>query len=120
MVTCELNWYERISIWLRVGGVQAPNMRVASALYRVIEKVRPNEQERGEANLTTQPRGYEWRLPHVDYGTKSVTLDEEEAEQLAAVLENPPQEMPILVLDMAWILPLIGKLRVKEAEVVAA
>ena len=112
----ELNWYQRISLWLRVGAVQAPNMRTASTLYRVIEKIRPNDEEREQANLITKPSGYEWRLPSFDYGTRTVDLEIEEAEALAAVLENPQSEMPVLVADMGWIMPLVEQLKAKPKE----
>ena len=116
MKRIELNWYQRISLWLRVGSVQAPNMHIASVLYRVIEKIRPNDEEREKANLITRPGGYEWTLPSADYGNRLVDLEEEEAGLLAETLENPQQNVPVLVIDMGWILPLIAQLKEKEAK----
>jgi len=113
-MTVELNWYQRISLWTRVGSIQAPNMKIASTLYRVIEKVRPSEQEQGEANLITKEGGYEWRLPDANYGTKHIHLETEEAEQLADSLETAPLAVP--VMDMSWMLPLIDQLKGKTAK----
>ena len=107
----ELNWYQRISLWLRIGGIQAPNMQVASVLYRCIEKIRPTDEERGRANLITRPNGYEWLLPDPEYGTITVELESDECEQLAVAMENLPQGASVLVADMAWILPLIAQLK---------
>ena len=114
MVNIKLAWYPRIMIWLRIGTVQAPNMQIASTLYRVMEKIRPSEKERDETQLTADGQGYRWLLPHLDYGTRTVELESEEAEQLAGVLENPPQGSALLVADMEWLLPLIARLKAKE------
>lgn len=111
MVAISMNWYQRISLWLRVGGIQAQNMAVASILYRCIEKIRPTDRERGEANLITRANGYEWLLPTPDYGTVTVELEADECEQLALALENLPQGATVLVADMAWILPMISQLK---------
>jgi hypothetical protein len=110
----ELNWYQRISLWMRVGSIQAPNMKVASTLYRVLEKIRPSDQEQGEANLITKESGYEWRLPEPNYGTKEIRLETDEAEQLADALETAPLAVP--VMDMSWMLPLIDQLKAKPAK----
>lgn len=110
----ELNWYQRISLWVRVGAIQAPNMKVASTLYRVIEKIRPSEEEQGAANLITRESGYEWRLPEANYGTKTIHLEAEEAAQFAESIEAAP--LPVAVMDMSWIGPLIEKLKTAQKE----
>ena len=114
MVRLELNWYERINLWLRVGSVQAPNMQIAAALYRVIEKIRPSDTERGEANLITRQDGsVSWTLPNADltYGTRFVNLEDEEAKHLVETIESPQQVMSWMVNDMIWVLPLVDKLK---------
>lgn len=114
MIDTHLNWYQRIMLWVRVGAVQAPNMRVASVLYRVLEKVRPNDEERGLANLRITPEGqYSWQLPDNDFGSMTAHFDGEEAEMLAGVLESPQLEFPVRVSDLAWLLPLIETLKTK-------
>lgn len=125
MTSIELNWYMRISVWLRVGAIQAPNMQIASVLYRCIEKIRPTDEERGKANLVTRASGYEWLLPDPNYGTITVELEAEECEQLAQALEHLPQGTSVLVADMGWILPMIKQLKdgspkKKEEELIAA
>ena len=113
-MTVELNWYQRISLWMRVGSIQAPNMKVASTLYRVIEKIRPSDQEQGEANLVTRESGYEWRLPSPDYGAKLIALEADEAEEFASAIDTSPLAVP--VMDMAWIGPLVEQLKAKPAK----
>ena len=114
----ELSWYQRINLWLRVGGVQAPNMQVASALFRVIEKIRPADWEREEASLITRQDGsVSWTLPNSDltYGTRMVELEEDEAKHLAETIENPQQVMSWIVNDMMWVLPLLDELKRRAA-----
>lgn len=128
MISLDLTWYQRISLWMRIGAVQAPNMQIAYVLHNVIEKIRPSDREREESRLTATQGGYTWLLPdlNLEYGGLTVEIESEEAEQLALVLENPPQGMTVLVADMVWIVPMIRRLKAaspakkEEGELVAA
>ncbi len=113
MTSVELNWYERVVLWMRIGAMPAPSMMEAHKLLRIIEKVRPTDQEQEETKLTIEGLNYRWTLPFHRYGDKKIELENEEAKALADGLDNHP--LSVLVSDAAWMLKLIAQLRAAPA-----
>jgi|SRR5262245_8475852 len=113
MVQITLGWYQRINLWLRVGGIQAPNMQAASILYRILEKIRPSDKEQMETEMRTQGDMCQWKLPTENYGTCNVELENAEAEAFIDAIEKLPQ--PVQVRDVGWLLDVIKQLKSQEA-----
>lgn len=109
MKAIPINWYQRMSLWSRVGSMQAPNMKEAHTCLRILDKLRPDEEEVKTSNLTIDGQNYRWSLPDMNYGSKVLELEDEEAEALANGIDNHPQ--PVLVADAAWLLELLTRLR---------
>lgn len=108
MTSIFLTWYQRISLWNRIGTIPVTSLKDASVYLRIIEKVRPTDEEQKETKLTTLEGGYRWTLPEANYGNVTLELEQEEAEALVKGLETHPQ--PVLVADAAWMLELLAKL----------
>jgi hypothetical protein len=105
-----VNWYQRISLWSRIGSIPAPTLKEASVFLRILDKVRPTDEESKVAKLTATNNGYAWsQLPSIEYGSRQVELEDEEAKSLADALDTHPQ--PVLVADAAWMLLLLERLR---------
>lgn len=112
MKNISLNWYQRISLWARVGSMQTPTLKEASVCLRILDKIRPKEEEVQATKLTITEANYRWTLPDIDYGSVKLELEDEEANALANGLDNHPQ--PVMVADAAWMLELLSRLRADD------
>lgn len=114
MKVVKLLWYERMYLWHRLGMVQAPTIKDAAVYLRIIDKIRPSDQETIDTKLATDGRGgYRWEPgPSIGYGDREVELENEEAAALTKGIDTHPQ--PVLVADAAWLLRLLGQLVIEE------
>jgi hypothetical protein len=105
----DLTWYQRISLWNRIGTVQAPSLKEAAVYLRILDRIRPSDAEQQTTKLTTTEKGFGWTLPYADFGVRSIELEDEEAAALIKGLETHPA--PLQVSDAAWMLELIAGLQ---------
>ena len=103
MTTAPLTFYERVILWNLCGGHQVANLREAATYIRVIDKLRPQDAEKKESQFKITDRGFNWFLPHDNYGNRVVELEDDEAAALVAVMEA---QQNIRVSDAEWMLRL--------------
>lgn len=113
MMSINFNWYERIVLWMRIGAMPVPNINAANVFLRILDKLRPSEQEQQDTKLSIEGLNYRWVLPHHQYGDKQIEFENEEAKALADGLDNHPME--VRVSDAAWMLRLLAQLRAPVA-----
>lgn len=110
-----LNFYQRLALWARVGSANAPSLAAAEELLRILSKLRPQEEERREAQLEENDMGgLRFQLPYPSYGLKEIELEDDEAVKLERCLREHPA--PIPVRDAEWILALFDELKVKPED----
>ncbi|HNY39480.1 MAG TPA: hypothetical protein PKJ41_03765 [Bryobacteraceae bacterium] len=116
MKTTTLNFYERIALAALVGA-QGGRTAELSTFLRIYEKVRISEEERGATDLVQQGDRVEWKLPSPAFGTRSVGLEQEEAEALSGIIEDFLSTVEkITVEEVAWRRRVVGDLKRKAPE----
>lgn len=119
MQTTTLNYYNRIMLSQMIGNYSVPTLREASIYLRILEKIRMSDEEATTSKLTTVGERISWELPSLDYGTKEVSFENEEADALVKALESIAT--PIKVGDAAWMSKLVDDLTTsRKLEVVTA
>src|SRR5262245_16253509 len=108
MTQIHLNFYQRVTLWSLIGNYQARNLKETSVFLRVLDKVRPNDEEMREAQFVADGSQFRWRLPDVNYGDRDLDLEKEEAEGLASALES---QQGVRVADAAWMFAPLDQLK---------
>lgn len=109
MKNLKLTFYQRISLWNRIGTLPASSLKEAAVYLRIIDQLRPTDTEMKETQLTLQDSNYRWNLPKPNYGDRTFEIEDEEAAAIVTGLENHPQ--PVIVGDAAWMLMLVADLK---------
>lgn len=105
MIGVNINFHQRVALWLRVGSYNVPSLRDAALFIRVIEKIRPREHEIKETKFTQADGRIEYLMPDPGYGTESYVFEDEEIKKVIECLHNHHQ--PFRIDEAAWILALI-------------
>lgn len=107
-----LTFYERFILWNLCGNHQVANLKEAAVYLRLIERLRPSDEEMRETRFTGDGRNFQWQLPREGYGNLVAALEDEEAKALAAVIEGA---QPVRVNDAVWMLRLTASMRPEPA-----
>ena len=112
MTHIHLTFYERIHIWHLIGSHTVPRLKEAAILLRLMEKVRPTDEELGETHyVAVTDSQVNWKVSSRNYGERDVSLEGEEAQALIQVFEAA---QGIRVSDAAWIVRLTEILTPEE------
>lgn len=82
----------------------AENLIAASNYLRVLEKIRPTDEESRETQLISSGPNMQWRLPYQFYGDKDVEFEDVEVESIQKVINTAS---PIRVFDAEWLQKLV-------------
>jgi hypothetical protein len=115
MQSIHLTFYQRFVVWNMIGGQQTRNVREALLLYKVLDKIRPNDEEMRDTQYVNENGNVTWQLPSTDYGTRDIELENEGAELLAQYLET--WQSGVRVTDGPWLAKLIDDFKPRAAEV---
>ena len=115
MKITRVNWYERMNLWVRIGAINQPNVLAAHALFKVMDQIKPTEEEVQERNLRVTPDGqYTWdALPDLEWGSKTLNLENDIAAALAKGIDEHP--MGVRVSDAAWMFRVLEDLKGEKA-----
>lgn len=97
-----------MNLWMRLGTVKVPSLREAATYIRILEKIRPQENEMNDVQYKTTETGIQYRLPNSNYGIKSIELENEECDAFIDGLMNHTE--PVRVDDADWMMKLINSL----------
>jgi len=117
MKVIPLTFYQRFSLAGAIGNFPVPKVKDAAMFVRLLEKVRLTEAERRGGKFRQEGQNVSWTLPDAGFGTKSIELEDIEAESLAQAIEALEN---IRVLDVEWLLKISEQLRAEEPEEQAA
>jgi hypothetical protein len=112
MVTLTLNFHQRITIWMRLGSVNAPSLREAGTFIKILDKIRPKEFEIKDTEYKVIEGGIQYRPPSIDYGLMNLELEDQDANLVRDALMD--QKVPIRVDEADWLLKLLDQM--KEAQ----
>ena len=89
MTHIHLTYYERVSVWNLIGNHQVPRLREAAVLLRVLDKVRPTDEEIRETKFSAKGDGnVTWTATSPQYGERDIALEAEEAQALTQVFDG--------------------------------
>src|SRR5262245_54214860 len=109
MISVHVNFYQRICLWNICGNAQVGNLKDAAPYLRLIEKLRPSDEEMMETQFRMEERmGYVWRAPSAGYGDRDIELEADEQARLTEALENQQQ---VKVADAAWQFKLLDQIK---------
>lgn len=106
-----LTFYERIILWNLCGAHQVGSLKEASVYLRLIEKLRPTDEESRETGLRMTEQGLQWSMAKENYGNRVISAEDDEARALKAVLEG---QRSVRVSDAQWMLKLTELLAAAE------
>jgi hypothetical protein len=100
MQSITLTFYERVHCWIRAGNHQVRNLKEASVWIRLIDRIRPTDDEMRETEFLQDGPQCHWSPPSsAEYGRRTFELEEVEANELRATLDAAEG---IAVKDAAW------------------
>lgn len=105
MINLNLNFHQRVGLWLRIGSAQVASLKDASILIRLIEKIRPKEHELKEVGFKQNEGRIEYVLKDLNYGIMTGEIEDDEAQKLIECLNTHSQ--PFRIDEAAWMLALI-------------
>jgi hypothetical protein len=108
MVDLTINFNQRMNLWMRLGTVKVPSLREAATYIRILEKIRPQENEMNDVQYKETETGIQYRLPSLNYGIKSIEFENEECTALIDGLMNHSD--PWRVNEADWVMKLISSL----------
>ena len=108
MTQVTINFHQRLGLWMRIGTAQVPSLRDAATLIRVLERIRPTEEEMKKVNYKQDKTTVEYTLPDLSYGVKTYEFEDEESRRLIDTLNG--HQNPFRIDEAAWMLALIEDL----------
>jgi hypothetical protein len=113
MQSIPVTFYERVLLWNLTGNHQVQSLRDASVYLRLIEKLRPSDEEMREAQFVQEGQGFRWSVPERGYGDRTVELEDTEAAALRTAIEGAQN---IRVNDAAWMQRIADQCGVKAMQ----
>lgn len=115
MTNIQLTWYQRIYLWNRIGLTNATCLREVNVYSRLIDKLRPTDDEINHCEFKTLNGGYSWRSDIAnDFGDLDIALENDEADHMIKALETENPNAPIPVKDGPWLNKLVENLKCRN------
>jgi hypothetical protein len=94
---------------MRLGSVNAPSLREAGTFIKILDKIRPREDEIRDTEYKVIEGGIQYKLPSFDYGQIDLELEDQDAELMRDALMD--QKIPIRVDEADWLLKLLDSMK---------
>ena len=87
-------------------------MKDASTYLRILDKIRPSDEEKALCNFKATDTGCSWKQDlELNFGNKQLDLEDEEAEAIIKSLETDNNIAQISIRDASWMCELVEDLK---------